>query len=351
MTAGSSYFGDPNPANLGSYRFKEWSGGDGKYTTFEGQPKLKWNDYQVSTGFRSAQAAGTSGVWGNPSFPFPFPDIWPDYKESKLQSKLVSAIKGHEFNLAVNLAQGKQTVNTATNALQSIGRALLYTKRGQFGNAVASLKASPRRKKTFATKEISSRWLELQYAWLPMIGDVYQAAKAYESITAVRSVQIKVNGSYTIPQWEQSAFPTLYKIPGVGRVRRRYIVELTEPYSQFRALGLYDPLSIAWEVIPYSFVVDWFYPIGTYLENLAVLPHLKGRFLRITTGQHMDYVEEKINDVFNIGSSTRYDRSFIMERKVLSGLTTQMPTFRKFPDAMSPRRIFSAIALIHQRLS
>jgi hypothetical protein len=28
-------------------------------------------------------------------------------------------------------------------------------------------------------------------------------------------------------------------------------------------------LNLAWEVLPYSFVVDWFLPIGPYLETLS----------------------------------------------------------------------------------
>ena len=29
-----------------------------------------------------------------------------------------------------------------------------------------------------------------------------------------------------------------------------------------------NPVSIAWELTPYSFVVDWFYDLGGYLRNL-----------------------------------------------------------------------------------
>jgi hypothetical protein len=32
---------------------------------------------------------------------------------------------------------------------------------------------------------------------------------------------------------------------------------------------LINPLSIGWEVIPYSFVVDWFAPIGNTLSSLT----------------------------------------------------------------------------------
>jgi len=33
--------------------------------------------------------------------------------------------------------------------------------------------------------------------------------------------------------------------------------------------GFTNPINLAWEVLPYSFVVDWFIPIGPYLESLS----------------------------------------------------------------------------------
>lgn len=35
----------------------------------------------------------------------------------------------------------------------------------------------------------------------------------------------------------------------------------------FSSLGLINPASIAWEVMRYSFVVDWFLPIGPWLNS------------------------------------------------------------------------------------
>ena len=32
-------------------------------------------------------------------------------------------------------------------------------------------------------------------------------------------------------------------------------------------LGLVNPASVAWELIPFSFLVDWFLPVGKFLES------------------------------------------------------------------------------------
>jgi len=45
--------------------------------------------------------------------------------------------------------------------------------------------------------------------------------------------------------------------------------------SLINAFGLDNPLAIAWEVVPFSFVVDWFLPINRYLKNISALNGLE----------------------------------------------------------------------------
>ena len=37
--------------------------------------------------------------------------------------------------------------------------------------------------------------------------------------------------------------------------------------AAMQKLGVANPASLAWELLPYSFVVDWFLPIGQYLNS------------------------------------------------------------------------------------
>ncbi len=39
-------------------------------------------------------------------------------------------------------------------------------------------------------------------------------------------------------------------------------------YTDFASLASMNPVSIAWELIPYSFVIDWVIDIGGYLRSL-----------------------------------------------------------------------------------
>jgi hypothetical protein len=45
-------------------------------------------------------------------------------------------------------------------------------------------------------------------------------------------------------------------------------VRSSAPLSNLAKVGILNPLQLAWEVVPYSFVVDWFLPIGNWLGGL-----------------------------------------------------------------------------------
>jgi hypothetical protein len=50
--------------------------------------------------------------------------------------------------------------------------------------------------------------------------------------------------------------------------RLDYVRDFTVPSGTLSELGFTNPLSLAWEVLPFSFVVDWSLPIGEYFNLL-----------------------------------------------------------------------------------
>lgn len=293
MTTGSFGPDPPSPYGLTSGFRRVWSGEDGKVTTFAGAQRDKWNNFtcvveswmRASLSFRIQWRAiysdGSSTVQNTtytPGFGFDSDQPWSNNDTLSLYEQLLKKVKSHDFNLAVNLGQLHQTVDMLSSNLGKLGSAALALKRGNFGLAARQLGAKPRGTR-LKTSDISGRWLELQYGWMPLLGDSYEAAKAFEAISngprsqtyrASRKKEWVGNGS------QQKAS---FDVPYVAR-RTRYIqYECVEEMGFTRQLGLLDPLSVAWELLPWSFVVDWFIPIGSYLDVLNQVPALKGRFL------------------------------------------------------------------------
>lgn len=330
-------------------------GTDGQYETVGGRTRSKWNAYEA-TYERYKRTPGR-----NPKKSIG--DIWWSGNSSSLSlmtandkltvlSRLSEDVKGHDFNLAVSAAQGKQTVNMVVNAVSSIGGAILDLKRGKFESAARRFGVAPRPSK-LSEKDISGRWLELQYGWLPTISDVFEAAKAYESITSgprVSRVNASVARNYP---YNASNEPSNYSVWGTRREKIRIIYEMQEQLTTARSLGLTDPASVLWEIIPYSFVVDWFLPIGSYLANLNTIPKLSGRFMTTTTRRFSgaallvpgspfakDWTSYPTCDSFQ----------FYMKREISTSLTVPKPNFVSIPDAMSPSRIWNSIALVTQKI-
>jgi hypothetical protein len=55
-----------------------------------------------------------------------------------------------------------------------------------------------------------------------------------------------------------------------GRAYVRLDANIQSTYLEyFDQAGLLNPVEIAWELVPYSFIVDWFVPIGNCLSALS----------------------------------------------------------------------------------
>lgn len=122
----------------------------------------------------------------------------------------------------------------------------------------------------------NSRWLEYRYGWLPLVGSVYDALDILhkENLERVRTVvatsKREVNGTRSYEG--HSTF--IGNIPGKhthnGTERCRVVVEMYTPGSGIWDWTSLSPSVIAWELLPMSFIADWFVSVGeslAYLEN------------------------------------------------------------------------------------
>lgn len=325
---------------------RTWSGGDGRYLP---NGKDKWNDYLLGHTQESDQfgsALDPVGTLNGVAY------AWSAADEMRLQSKLVAKIKGHQFNLAVNIAQSRQLVGMCASLLRKLGRSLVHLKHGHIAGAFRELGVGGNPRPLKST-DVSGRWLEMQYGWLPAVSDAFEAAKAFEAISLDRSGRIVAVMKVGRP-YEGSASPGIYSCKGNTLIIKKIVCELEEEISPARSLGLLDPLSVVWEVFPYSFVLDWFLPVGAYLENLAVIPHLKGRFLSTTYSKTEVGFTEVVHPhpVYKIlyGGAIRRGLLLSVKREQSASLTTQRPTFVNPIDALSPKRIANAVSLCHQAL-
>lgn len=136
-------------------------------------------------------------------------------------------------------------------------------------------------------KAISQTWLEGSFGWRPFISDLTDAAEAYNELLnakAERYENLRAYGS-SEPVLKDSFFGTYAPIPGANTVfwKSRRTTESafcvirgqargladTTPMSKLKVFGLLPEefVPTVWELLPWSFLVDYFTNVGDILEN------------------------------------------------------------------------------------
>jgi hypothetical protein len=331
------------------YEYHSKDGDDGKYEVVNGIHRVKWNAFQSIHIHQDASPDLDFGMYYMSALNYG-PEFLKMFEGNlfKCQSRLVDRINLSSFNLGVSVATGKQTVDLIVDTMKTLTRAAHFAKHGDFLSSLKVLGVGPKGgKRRFKTTDLSSRWLELQYGWLPLLSDCSDAAVAFSKLSEVRVLRFTASSKMTA-NWNSSQNVNYWTGSGPARYRTKIIAELSEDVSVQRNLGLLDPLSVVWEVMPWSFVIDWFLPIGDYLNNLNIIPFLNGRFMTITTWQHGQETTS-VEGVFGYRGCVTHSRRKQTSRSVSTSLTTARPRFQSLPSAMSPRRIYNAVALFHQK--
>lgn len=192
-----------------------------------------------------------------------------------LDRRCLEKIKGQKLNLGVFAAERGQTANLFADTARRIANAVGHVRRKQFREAFRDLGCRESNKLN-AKKTTAQNWLALQYGWKPLLSDAYGAAEELEKsfeplVDKPPIVMVRAKGGR---DGEDVLYPSSFfgaKVSrgfvATGRVVVAYYVD-TESSQWLGRLGLTNPLDIAWEKLPWSFVVDWFIPIGKFINTL-----------------------------------------------------------------------------------
>lgn len=119
--------------------------------------------------------------------------------------------------------------------------------------------------------------------------------------------------------------------------------------------GLLNPLEVIWELVPLSFVADWFLPIGDYLSALDApfrFTHIGG-----TVGGRREIVRDwkKSSEPGATKSSptsgSAITSALYLTRTPLSSVPTPSLAGFAFQPKLGVARTISGIALLSQQLS
>lgn len=193
-------------------------------------------------------------------------------------SKLVDSIRGQTSDLGATLGEGRQGLDMVTNRLMQMYRSYRALRKGDFRKFLRELGIGAKRKhRNLVRNEVnraSSLWLEYSFGWKPLCGDIYNALDALGQ--PIPGGRCSGSGSYSFDIVGNIKPPPLFntyrRYTGRYRVRQGAFVYVTNPnLYALQQTGLANPIAVAWELVPFSFLVDWVFDVGTCLGGMTDL--------------------------------------------------------------------------------
>lgn len=340
----------------------------------------------VVTYFASGPEGWTRTVYTdlghNTYIPRVISDPW---NASSHTSKLLKKAKSSEWLAPVFFAEAGKTADMVYKNAVRLTSMIVALRKGNFKRFVnmwhKSARVRLRSKRSFnrAAKQFGRRfgknpreaaasaWLEYKYGWTPFVLDVYNAFETLSDLQdnnpkskvgTVRS-RLKKDVVETITSVDRLTSVAGIRVGGTITInyelssRAVWRFTVNENLNTIGKVGLTNPLNVGWELVPLSFVADWFLPIGDYLAALDApmrFSHVGG-----TIGYKCDAKAK--SQVFGLPNFSVTPSTFKEGDKVsvtvrpMPGIPSMSLKDMTFLPNLEHGRAYSAIALLSQAFS
>jgi len=268
------------------------------------QSPLFYNRYKLTSGGSYTYAFGPALRWENGTISGSQDSLWESHfdwnslRNSQLNEVIVKALvkmADAKVNVAVAYAEASKTSDLIFDTARRIDRAYRAFRKGDLRGVAQNLNITPKR--------LHKSWLEYKYGWMPLLMDVKGAAEFFAQQHVVRAPRFTVSAkelvtktkSYTVTQptygSTTATHPINVLLTGTLETKVKVWCELSSPHlSAMQQLGLTNPALVAWELVPFSFVFDWFVSVGDWLTAMTAQQGVTIRrkmFSRIESGGYV----------------------------------------------------------------
>ncbi len=229
-----------------------------------------WSSSDPSIRFAvTATDVNDNGYWGK--------DLNPASVDSynRAFAKFLNALKPAQAEMGAVVGERHQSLQMIASRASQLTRFAINLKRFRFGDAAAALGVKPKALRPGLLKRLKSRqtpkafadaFLEYQFGWAPLVGDVSNAMKT-------------LTGG--LPSFRVSGAGTVSRVYNTGNIDRVSWTSGTTIHARVKGfdpniafanqLGLVNPAFVAWELAPFSFVLDYFVNVGDWLNGFTDL--------------------------------------------------------------------------------
>lgn len=266
---------------------------------------------------------------------------------NRAQTTALNNLLSQKASIGSSLGEARQTVNMLADAVKAGASYLNAFKRGNVRKLFAQ-----QRGRADGGRAAANAWLEYHYGWRPLAKDIYDAQQQVHRhlergmpINATGSGHANGNRTFDVRDEEQTE---QFEHTIVCHLH----ATLDNPSSAYlNTFGLINPLSIAWELVPFSFAVDWIMPVGKTLEAVTATVGLT-----FHGGRMVERRSYKLSSKGKPGRRTAWrvcispgnytEEGFGFQRTALSAFP--LPKFYGNESPYSTGRALNAIALLRQ---
>lgn len=288
---------------------------------------------------------------------FGSPDLL-ERADKRIKSKFFNKLKNTQLDLAITLAE-----RSKTKVMIAHRAALLINLKSFVKGFYKRVRQRSIRQHESIAKAMANAWLEFVYGWCQLAQDIFAIASFAASREQSRYVRLRGETG------EDRNFSFTSGDSGIRQVvteERRVFSEMkikltvtADPVLDLTRLTTLNPVAIAWELLPFSFVFDWILNISTYLSELQTramfscslgkgyITHtevyrLRGAIPAQTTKGSFYCV--------NVPGEIRYSDTWTKKNRVVFN-TAPMPSFPTLKCPVSIEHALTTLSLVTQRLS
>lgn len=263
-----------------------------------------------------------------------------------LDRKALQRIKNQSANLAQSLAEHRQ----ATDMLFGAARDIVKTFHSlRSGRAPADFIRQLRNPDTRSGRRLANRWLEYQYGWRPFMSDVDGVCRQLSKHLLDGYPQyFTLTDEQTAPVEHSSSGR---KGKGRETVKRKVRVRFKVSNSSLKAvseIGFTNPALLAWELIPYSFVVDWFIEVGDWLSAFDALVGVEDAKISRSYEYELEWDQTLVSSGYTKIVGNPNVKINVKDRVRLGVGSLTPPAYPAIGEGLSIIRAANATALLRQ---
>lgn len=199
-----------------------------------------------------------------------------------VRNKLRSSARDSGVNLAQMLAEYEQTASLFVDCARTVYRLTRDLKARNFRRMGLDFR--------FWNRKLSNAVLQYQYGISPLISDINDSIEALKNASVkplyIRSKASKKNRDRIVyPQPASFYWPATDTVIDVEYSVSGWSVFMMNNEALHSTLGSYgftNPLALGYELIPYSFVLDWWINVGEFLASLDNSLYIKSGYCQLS---------------------------------------------------------------------